>query len=107
MEKYTVEYDDGKVRRTFEFDAPERLPQPGDVYEFMTSIWTLANKYYKAGDRMTVIERTTDVPHFRKSSLGNLRVKCMYFTSVWTNFDSCIAEGILKLVEEGSANAKT
>lgn len=35
--EYTVTYDDGKVRGSAEFPAPDRLPQPGDVYEFMFS----------------------------------------------------------------------
>jgi len=96
---YTVTYDDGKVRGSAEFPAPDRLPQPGDVYEFMFPVRTLANVQYRVGDTLEIVARTTVAPHHRTSSLGNLYVRCKYMTSVWTNVELAIAEGNLKLVE--------
>jgi hypothetical protein len=103
VKTYTVTYDDGKRRFTGEFQVPDRLPQAGDVYEFTETVRTLANQAYNVGDRVEIVERTMDKPHYRLSSLGNLRVKCPYFTSVWTELDNAIAEGRLRLVSEVSA----
>jgi hypothetical protein len=99
MQKYTVTYDDGKIRKSAEFDCPDRLPQAGDVYEFVEPVQTLANINYKVGDTLEIIGRTTKAPHHRTSSLGNLYVRCHYMTSVWTNLESSIARGWLKLIE--------
>jgi len=29
--KYTITYNDGRVKQSAEFDAPDRLPEAGDV----------------------------------------------------------------------------
>lgn len=103
--KYTVTYDDGKIKGSYECDAPERLPQCGDVYEWTRPTSTLGGYHYREGDRMTVLERTGHAPFHRRSSLGNLLVRSpfliqgKYYTSVWTCFEACIADGALKLVE--------
>jgi hypothetical protein len=101
MKTYTITYDDGKNRIVWDdYPQPERLPQCGDVYEVVHSFYTLGRVSYEPGDRFTVLERTGFVPHHRTSSLGNLLVRCKTHTSVWTNFDSAIADGWLKLVEK-------
>ena len=100
MDLYTVTYDDGNTRFVSEFPAPDRLPQPGDVYEFTVCVRTLANITYLPGERLTIIGRTDFAPHKRKSSLGNLLVNCKYMTSVWTNIESMIAQGTINLVED-------
>lgn len=79
------------------FIAPRRLPHVGDIYRFTVHCNTLANVSYQPGDTLEIIGRTVDAPHGLTSSLGNLRVKCKYFTSVWTNIEMAIAEGILVL----------
>jgi hypothetical protein len=96
---YTITYDDGKVTESEEFYAPDRLPQPGDVYEFMFPVRPLANVQYRVGDTLEIVSRTMVAPHHRTSSLGNLYVRCKYMTSVWTNVELAIAEGNLKLIE--------
>jgi hypothetical protein len=98
MTKYTVTYDDGQDKGVGEFDAPERLPQSGDIYEWVRPARTLGGYSYDKGDLMTVVERTGHVPFYRTSSLGNLLVKGKHHTSVWTCFELCIAEGSLRLV---------
>ena len=100
MQQYTVTYDDGKIKESAEFPAPDRLPQPGDVYEFTETVFTLGNVCYVVGDTLEVIGRTTEVPHHRTSSLGNLHVRGKCGISVWTNMELAIAEGWLKLIEE-------
>lgn len=96
--KHTLTYDDGKERGTIDFDNPERFAQPGDVYEVVKKFTTLAPVTYEAGDRLTVLERTNFTPYHRKSSLGNLLIRCKAGTSVWSCFDHFVAEGWLKLV---------
>ena len=96
--RYQITYDDGYNQVTEDFPCPDRLPQPGDVYEFTTPVYTLGQVWYGVGERMTVIERTDDAPHHRKSSLGNLRIRGPNYTSVWTNFEATIARGWLRLV---------
>lgn len=100
---YTVRYDDGCVKVDGSFPLPERLPMPGDEYAVTREFWTLANIHYRAGDRFTVLERTHFAPHHRVSSLGNLLIRCKQMTSVWTNFDSAVAEGHVELVASKSA----
>ena len=104
MRKYTVTYDDGKVKESAEFDCPDRLPEPGDVYEFTTPIWTLADVVYDVGDTLEIISRTTCVPHHRTSSLGNLLVRGKFGTSVWTNIELSIASGWLKLTQKDTCH---
>lgn len=104
--KYTVTYNDGEIKQTGEFEAPDRLPQAGDVYEFVRSVHTLANIQYKVGDTLEVLGRTTVAPHHRTSSLGNLYVRCHYMTSVWTNLEASIANGWLKLIEADGTTVK-
>jgi len=98
MQKYTVTYDDGKIKQSAEFPAPDRLPSQGDVYEFVTTIYTLGNVCYDVGDTLEIIGRTTEAPHHRTSSLGNLHVRGKYCISIWTNIELAIASGWLKLV---------
>lgn len=99
MRKYTVTYDDGKIKESGEFDCPDRLPKAGDVYELTTTICTLGDHDYNVGDTLEIIARTTEVPHHRTSSLGNLYVRGKYGKSVWTNIEMAIASGWLKLIE--------
>jgi hypothetical protein len=99
MREYTITYDDGITKVSGQLPAPERLPQPGDVYEFTKTVLTLANVRYGCGDRLEIIERTNEIPHYRLSSLGNLRVKCKFFTSVWTNIEAIVERGSLRLVD--------
>jgi hypothetical protein len=98
--KYTVTYNDGKINQVGTFDAPEHLPEPGDVYEFTRQIQTLANVFYDKGDRLYILRRTEVAPHYRTSSLGNLEVRCKYMTSVWACVEDMISRGWIKLVEE-------
>jgi hypothetical protein len=98
--KYTVTYDDGENQGAIELEAPERLPQPGDVYEWLRPCNTVGGHHYRTGERMTVVERTGHVPFHRTSSLGNLLVNGPYGTSVWTCFENSVADGWLKLVEK-------
>lgn len=96
---YTVVYDDGINRVDIPHELPDRLPQCGDVYEWVHSTHTLGGRQYKPGDRMLVLERTGQVPHYRTSSLGNLLVEDRHHTSVWTSFEHAIAIGSLKYVD--------
>ena len=96
--KYTITYDDGKLKGEAEFDAPDRLPQCGDVYEWTRPGRTMGGYAYDKGDRMTVLERTGHVPHYRTSSLGNLLVRGKHHTSVWTCFEASIVDGTFRLV---------
>lgn len=100
MNQYTVLYDDGVRKASIPHNLPDRLPQPGDVYEWARPGRTLGGFDYRKGELMTVLERTGHVPFHRKSSLGNLLVRGPHGTSVWTAFEHCIATGDLKLVEK-------
>ena len=97
MKTYDITYDDGNRQDIGRAPCPERLPQPGDVYEFTLPINTAGNCSYNIGDTLTILERTSEAPHLRLSSLGNLRVQCKYHVSVWTNIEWMIADGHLKL----------
>jgi hypothetical protein len=85
---------------TLAFPKPDRLPEPGDVYETTISFTTLAQVDYNIGDRFEVLERTSMTRHGRHSSIGNLLIKCRHRTSVWTEFDAGVASGQFKLVEK-------
>jgi hypothetical protein len=98
--KYTITYDDGEIHHEGELQAPDRLPQFGDVYEWVRPTRTVGGHDYRVGETMTVLERTGFVPHYRTSSLGNLLVRGPHGTSVWTCFEYLIAEGYLKLVDK-------
>lgn len=97
MTKYWVMYNDGSMLAWRDLQMPDRLPHYGDVY-----VWTHPNKTlggeYCVGDRMEVLERTSDAPFHRTSSLGNLKIRCKHGVSVWTEFEAAIASGSLKLV---------
>lgn len=97
---YMITYDDGVRKASEEFKAPERLAQPGDVYQVVSSFYTLGRVSYEPGDRLVVLERTNFAPHHRKSSLGNLLVKGKFSTSVWACLEMSIVNGWLKLVTE-------
>lgn len=99
MSTYRVTYDDGRHRAVRDLQCPDRLPQPGDVYEAAHAFSTLADVAYNIGDRFEVLERTQMNKHHRTSSLGNLLIKCQHMTSVWTEFDAGVATGQFKLVE--------
>lgn len=90
---YTVDPPD-----SWSMTCPDRLPVPGDTYEFTRPNWTLANKTYNVGDRLEVIERTTEHHNFI-NSLGNLRCKCKHFTSVWSGIEELVRNGDLVLVQ--------
>jgi hypothetical protein len=96
---YHVVLTDGLLKHHIAHQRPERLPQCGDVYEWVRPGTTLGGWEYKVGDRMEVLERTGHAPHQRVSELGNLLVRGPHGTSVWTAFEHCIATGSLKLVE--------
>jgi hypothetical protein len=98
---YTITYDDGEIGLSSEVPAPERLPQPGDVYVFTCPAITLAGVSYNIGDKLEIIERTTEAPHFRRSSLGNIVVRCKHFISVWTNIEWMIVMGRI-ILQEGN-----
>lgn len=102
MPFFTITYDDGFTKASEDFPCPVRLPQPGDVYKLKTHVATLAGRSYRPGDRLEIIERTEAAPHYRKNSLGNLRVKCPFFTSVWSNIEVILEEGNLELVTEAA-----
>ncbi len=95
----TLSFDDGsgKVLEGV-FPAPDRLAEPGDLYEFTRLVCTKSGREYRPGDRMHVLERTEMVPYGHKSSLGNLVLSGPYGTSVWSCFELGIVEGWVKLV---------
>ncbi len=97
--KYTVTYNDGKWQGQVELQAPERLPQFGDIYKWTVPGRTLGGHTYHVGDTVMVLERTGQVPYHRTSSLGNLLIQGPYGTGVWTCFEDCVAKGNLELVE--------
>lgn len=105
--EYTVTYDDGDMQVQGKFERPERLPEAGDIYKAKEPFATLAKHEYLIGDLFTVVGRTDEAPHHRKSSLGNLRVSTKYGTSVWTNFDSMVAEGRVELAVARSEPTKS
>jgi hypothetical protein len=97
MNYYTVTYNDGSVIGSRPFLMPDRLPHYGDVYVWTVPGRTLGGEY-SVGDRMEVLERTTDAPFHRTSSLGNLKIRCKHGVSIWTEFESAIVSGSLKLL---------
>ena len=71
--------------------------QPGQRLTFNMTACTLARNTYSAGDEVELIERTLEAPHDRVSSLGNWKVKCQFQTSVWTNIEWGLSDGIFRL----------
>lgn len=83
---------------------PDRALQAGDVYRVVTPFRTFASVTYEPGDQLEIIERTDEAPHGRRSSLGNLRVRCKHFESVWTCFEPMILDGSVVLVKPETEN---
>ncbi len=100
MSSYTVDIEEQGSKLTITLAQPERLPEPGDVYETTMPFGTLAKVSYNIGDRFEVLERTRLTRHGRVSSIGNLLIKCRHRTSVWTEFDAGVATGQFRLVEK-------
>ena len=75
------------------YDSPKRLCAPGEIYVCTKPFLTLANKVYTPGDLFVVVERTWESPYGWYSSLGNLKIKCKYMTSVWGGFEAMIIDG--------------
>lgn len=96
--KNILKYNDGYQEESIELNTPQRLAQPGDVYQVVSLFYTKADKQYEPGDKLTILNRTQHSPHNLSSSLGNLVIKNKYFTSTWTCFDDIIAQGLVKLV---------
>lgn len=97
---FTITYDDGDVFVRETFHRPSRLPQPGDVYIVKQIVATLAGRMYRPGDRLEILGRTNSKPHHRLNSLGNLQVKCKFFTSIWTNIELMLEDGTIELQTE-------
>lgn len=98
MNTYTITYHaPGSASVSGEAPTPERAVEPGDIYEFTEQATTLASVSYTTGDTLEMLDRTAKAPHHLTSSLGNLVVRCKHGTSVWTNIEWLVAEGILKL----------
>ncbi len=95
-----VIYDDGK-RHHESPKFPETNPPlaPGDEVEFNVSSRTLGGEFYRAGDRIKVVARTSEKPHNRWTTIGNLLVRGKNARlSVWTNIEWGLHEGWLKRV---------
>ena len=71
-------------------DLPERMPKPGDVYEFKFHVRTIGSDMYVPGDTIELIEKTHDAPQGYLCSAGNCRVKSKYGTSVWSSIQHLI-----------------
>lgn len=77
------------------------LPNPGDKLRVAQSFNTPAFSY-RLGDVLELIERTDEAPYGVKCSLGNWRVKDKFFTSVWSNIEWAMADGVLE-IQEGTS----
>jgi len=97
MNQYQIIYNDGSDHVYGSVPTPHELPAAGQVLTFKHGVRTLAGVSYSPGDTLELIERTSEAPHHRCSSLGNWRVKCKYMVSVWTNIEWLIAEGELEV----------
>lgn len=100
MSNYTIfeTVINGQLLPSLTQPAPDRIPQPGDEYEFTCPVSTRAGVTYQKGDLLKVLDRTSKAPNFELSSLGNLVVEGKFGTSVWATLESCIARHLLKLV---------
>lgn len=98
MHMFTILMGGKRVAPDIEFVSP-RLPVAGDVYVFNVPVLSFAGVLYEPGDQLKIIERTTEQPHGRLNTLGNLRVRCKALTSVWTNIELMLDDGVIRLVE--------
>jgi hypothetical protein len=83
---------------------PEILPNPGDTLVVKVPFVTMAGFTYNVGDEMLLLERTMESPYGRLSSLMNWKVKCPYFTSVWTGIEAMLAEGEIAVASSQTSN---
>jgi len=83
---------------------PEILPNPGDTLVVKVPFFTMAGFHYYPGDTLLLLERTMESPYGRLSSLMNWKVKCPYFTSVWTGIEAMLAEGEIAVASSQTSN---
>jgi hypothetical protein len=95
-----VIYDDGSIRVSSpDFAEPVPPLDTGDVCEVLIPFKTLGNEIYQFGDKLEILGKTNATPHNRKTSIGNLLVRGKNGnTTVWTNIEWAIAQGILRRI---------
>lgn len=78
------------------FKTRLKLPTAGEklvvAKDFITPMFD-----YRKGDILELVERTESAPFGVKCSLGNWVVKCPNFTSVWSNIEWAMIDGLLEL----------
>jgi len=99
MPFFHLMYNDGKSQAAKAFKTKLRIPEAGDVLIALKSFYALSGSQYNPGDTFELLERTQDAPFHILNSLGNLRVKCKDRTSVWSNIELAMSEGLLGFKE--------
>ncbi len=92
---FHITYDDGKNKHAVALKLRTPPPEPGAVLVVVKAFDTPSHSY-NVGDELALIERTQEAPHHILCSLGNWVVECKYETSIWSNIEWAIKEGILK-----------
>ena len=100
---FHITYDDGQIQQHLALKGPKVDLKPGDVLVATTSFFTPAHEY-EENDEFVLLERTQEAPHHRLCSLGNWRVRDKFFTSIWSNIEWAIQDGLLKVKGSDSVN---
>ena len=95
---FSIARTDEEGSRGVTLPDPVRMPEPGDKLVAAFRFVTPAHSYPR-GSVLELIERTNEAPHNIKCSLGNWKVKCPYMTSVWSNIEWALKDGILEFAE--------
>lgn len=78
----------------------QRQPQSGDVYEFMVYALNPIKFVFNVGDRLTLIEKTNNLPHGYMSNCGyNWIVDGPNGVTVWSTIEYMLEKNWIKLVE--------
>jgi len=80
-----------------ELSRPDFDLEPCTSLMVMKPFVTLGDRVYFHGDFLFLVKRTEESPFGYTSSLGNWLVECPFTTSVWTNIENMVAEGVLAL----------
>jgi len=71
--------------------------QSGDTLVYTRTVFTVADKVYKKGDKLKLLTVTKEAPHGFKSNICNFLVSCKHYPegSVWSSIWYALEEGWL------------
>lgn len=70
---------------------------PGDIYIYTQTVYTVGGKSYNRGDKLKILGPTDEAPYGFRSNRGNFNVSCKHYLSgsVWSSIWDGIEQGWL------------